>query len=143
MKILADQNIPSVADAFADLGEVVLMPGREIQRQHLLDCQCLITRTVTRVDENLLSGSAVEFVGTATIGTDHIHRPISSKDGNIWKAQPGFPGLDAFLPALITEGHMRRGIPLERLVEMVTINAASPSTSSRRDYCVAGLHGRN
>ena len=72
MKILADQNIPSVADAFADLGEVVLMPGREIKRQHLLDCQCLITRTVTRVDEKLLSGTAVEFVGTATIGTDHI-----------------------------------------------------------------------
>ena len=59
-----------------------------------------------------------------TIGTDHIHRPISSKDGNIWKAQPGFPGLDAFLPALITEGHMRRGIPLERLIGMVTINPA-------------------
>ena len=59
-----------------------------------------------------------------TIGTDHIHRPIASKDGNIWKAQPGFPGLDAFLPALITEGHMRRGIPLGRLAAMVSQNPA-------------------
>jgi len=59
-----------------------------------------------------------------TIGTDHIHRPVSSKEGGIWKAQPGFPGLDAFLPALITEGHLRRGLPLERLVEMVSANPA-------------------
>lgn len=55
-----------------------------------------------------------------TVATDHIHRPVSSKDGGIWKAQPGFPGLDAFLPALFTEGHSRRGIPLARLADMVT-----------------------
>ena len=55
-----------------------------------------------------------------TIATDHIHRPVTSKDGGIWKAQPGFPGLDAFLPALFTEGHARRGIPLARLAGMVT-----------------------
>ncbi len=59
-----------------------------------------------------------------TIGTDHIHRPVSSKEGGIWKAQPGFPGLDAFLPALITEGHAKRGVPIARLVEMVTANPA-------------------
>lgn len=72
MKILADQNIPCVEEAFQDLGEVRLLPGREIEARHLRDCQCLITRTVTRVDADLLAGSAVEFVGTATIGTDHI-----------------------------------------------------------------------
>lgn len=55
-----------------------------------------------------------------TIATDHIHRPPSSKDGGIWKAQPGFPGLDTFLPALLTEGHVRRGIPLTRLIDMVS-----------------------
>ena len=59
-----------------------------------------------------------------TIGSDHIHRPAASKEGNIWQAQPGFPGLDAFLPALITEGHVRRGIALERLVELVSRNPA-------------------
>ena len=72
MKILADQNIPQVAEAFRDLGDVVLMPGREIGPRQLQDCRCLITRTVTRVDAALLQGSPVEFVGTATIGTDHI-----------------------------------------------------------------------
>ena len=59
-----------------------------------------------------------------TVATDHIHRPVSSKDGGIWKAQPGFPGLDAFLPALFSEGHHRRGIPLERLADLVTARPA-------------------
>ena len=48
------------------------MPGRDITAEHLRDCQCLITRTVTRVDAALLADSPVEFVGTATIGTDHL-----------------------------------------------------------------------
>ncbi|MDH3218135.1 MAG: 4-phosphoerythronate dehydrogenase [Gammaproteobacteria bacterium] len=81
MKILADHNIPCVADAFHDLGEVGLMPGRDIRREHLLDCQCLITRTVTRVDEALLAGTPVEFVGTATIGTDHIDLEYLRQNG--------------------------------------------------------------
>lgn len=55
-----------------------------------------------------------------TIATDHIHRPASSKDGGIWKAQPGFPGLDTFLPALLTEGHIKRAIPLPRMIDMVS-----------------------
>ena len=59
-----------------------------------------------------------------TLGTDHIHRPVSSKDGGIWKAQPGFPGLDAFLPAFFTEGHVKRGIPLEQLAKLVTCQPA-------------------
>lgn len=58
-----------------------------------------------------------------TIATDHIHRPIESKDGGIWKAQPGFPGLDTFLPALITEAK-RQGVGLETLVPLVTANPA-------------------
>ncbi len=72
MKIVADQNIPRVADAFRGLGEVELLPGREIAREQLGECRCLITRTVTRVDRDLLDGTPVEFVGTATIGTDHV-----------------------------------------------------------------------
>jgi erythronate-4-phosphate dehydrogenase len=72
VKILADQNIPQVAEAFRDLGEVQLIPGREITRANLRDCRCLITRTVTRVDTALLQDTPVEFVGSATIGTDHI-----------------------------------------------------------------------
>ena len=59
MIIVADQNLRHAATAFADLGEVRLLPGREIRAEHLRDCRCLITRAVTRVDAALLQGSAV------------------------------------------------------------------------------------
>jgi len=72
VNIVADENIPQVAEAFKDIGEVSLIPGRKISRKHLTDCQCLLVRTVTRVNQQLLAGTPVEFVGTATIGTDHL-----------------------------------------------------------------------
>lgn len=80
MKIIADENIPQVREAFSDLGEVELLPGREIERKHLLDCRCLLVRTVTQVDENILHDTPVEFVGTATIGTDHIDQNYLEKN---------------------------------------------------------------
>ncbi|RLA15931.1 MAG: erythronate-4-phosphate dehydrogenase, partial [Gammaproteobacteria bacterium] len=72
VKIVADENIPRVQEAFKDLGEVILLPGRQIERRHLLDCRCLLVRTVTAIDKKLLQDTPVEFVGTATIGTDHV-----------------------------------------------------------------------
>jgi erythronate-4-phosphate dehydrogenase len=72
VNIVADENIPEVELAFAELGKVTLRPGREIEREHLQDCQCLVVRTVTTIDQSLLQDTPVEFVGTATIGTDHV-----------------------------------------------------------------------
>jgi erythronate-4-phosphate dehydrogenase len=72
VNIVADSAIPQIEEALADCGELELLPGREISRRHLADCQCLIVRTLTRVGRELLEGSPVEFVGSATIGTDHV-----------------------------------------------------------------------
>jgi erythronate-4-phosphate dehydrogenase len=72
LNIVADSNIPLVAEAFREVGNVTLIPGRDISREQLLDCNALLVRTVTGVNRELLEGTRVEFVGTATIGTDHI-----------------------------------------------------------------------
>ena len=81
MKIIADQNIPQVESAFNSLGNVEMIPGREITRNHLLDCQCLLVRTVTTVDKNLLQNTPVQFVGSATIGTDHVDLDYLKQQG--------------------------------------------------------------
>lgn len=72
MKIVADENIPYVKEAFGTLGDVVLVPGRAIGPAHVRDADVLLVRSVTRVDERLLRGSCVRFVGSATIGVDHV-----------------------------------------------------------------------
>ena len=72
MKIVADENIPCVAEAFASLGEVTLRPGRAMTAADVRDADILLVRSVTRVGPELLDGSRVRFVGSATIGFDHV-----------------------------------------------------------------------
>jgi erythronate-4-phosphate dehydrogenase len=81
MKIVADENIPFVEEAFGKLGEVVTFPGRQIDSSKVKEADILLVRTVTRVDENLLKGSRVRFVATATIGFDHIDLDYLKKKG--------------------------------------------------------------
>lgn len=71
-KIIIDENISFADRAFNHLGVVETVPGRSISNQLLKDADILIVRSITRVDEHLLKGTNVKFVGTATIGTDHI-----------------------------------------------------------------------
>ena len=72
MKIVADENIPYVKEAFGHIGEVRTMSGRSLSSEALRDADVLLVRSITKVNEMLLEGSSVRFVGTATIGVDHI-----------------------------------------------------------------------
>ena len=72
MKIIADENIIYVNEAFSGLGEVLLYGGRGITNKILRDADVLLIRSITEVNAELLEGTNVKFVGTATIGTDHV-----------------------------------------------------------------------
>ena len=72
MLIIADENIPAAQEAFSAIGEVQTLPGRQMVAADVRDADILLVRSVTRVNERLLSGSNVRFVGSATIGTDHV-----------------------------------------------------------------------
>jgi erythronate-4-phosphate dehydrogenase len=89
MKILADPNIAFVQEAFAELGEVRLVPGRAWTAAQVRDADILLMRSVTRVDEGLLEGSRVRFVGTATSGIDHVNRDYLKRRGIAFAYAPG------------------------------------------------------
>lgn len=89
MRILADENIPLVEAFFAEHGEIRRMPGRSINRAALEQAEVLLVRSVTRVDCELLEGSAVRFVGTCTIGTDHLDIDYFDEAGISWASAPG------------------------------------------------------
>lgn len=72
MKIVVDENVAFAEEAFSKFGEVRLLHGREIDSSVLKDADALIVRSITRINKDLLEGTAVSFVGTATIGTDHV-----------------------------------------------------------------------
>ena len=72
MKIVADADLYRVTDLFEDLGELELVPGRQITKNHLVNADALIVRSVTSVSRELLSKTPIRFVGTATSGVDHV-----------------------------------------------------------------------
>ena len=81
LKIVADENIILASEAFSSLGNVFLLPGRKITNKEVIDADILLVRSVTKVDKNLLNNSKVKFVGTATIGRDHIDQEYLTSQG--------------------------------------------------------------
>ena len=73
MNIVIDENIVFAEEAFSEFGNIKLLNGRFINNSELKNADALIIRSITKVDNNLLNNSKVRFVGTATIGTDHIN----------------------------------------------------------------------
>ena len=74
LRLVADENIPGVEAMFGSGVAVHWVPGRQLSRRQLEAADILLVRSVTRVNAELLEGSPVRFVGTATSGTDHIDR---------------------------------------------------------------------
>lgn len=95
MKIIADQNIPQVDKAFAHIGELQLVDGRQLRAEQLDDAQLLLVRSVTRVNQQLLEHSAVRFVGSATIGTDHVDQVYLQQRGIAFSNAPGCNAISA------------------------------------------------
>lgn len=89
MRIVADENIPLLDEFFASFGEIQRYPGRSIDAACVHDADVLLVRSVTRVDRTLLAGSSVGFVGTCTIGTDHLDLDYFHSRQIAWASAPG------------------------------------------------------
>jgi len=90
MKIVVDDKIPYIREKLAVIAsEVVSLPGAKISADDVRDADALIVRTRTRCDEQLLKGSRVQFVATATIGYDHVDADYLNKAGIRWTNCPG------------------------------------------------------
>ena len=89
IKIVADNKIPFLAGALEGVAQVEYLPGAEITRNHLLDADALITRTRTKCNRDLLEGTSVRFIASATIGYDHIDTDFCREKGIGWTNAPG------------------------------------------------------
>lgn len=89
MKILVDENVPQAEALFGVFGDIQRFAGRGLQASQLGDAQALIVRSVTRVDEALLLNSQVGFVGSCTIGADHLDLEYLKRCGIAAHTAPG------------------------------------------------------
>ncbi len=89
LRVLADENIPEVDTILGPGFDVVRSPGRSLCRGQLGDVDAILVRSVTRVDADLLEGTPVRFVGTATSGIDHVDVGWLQRTGIDFAFAPG------------------------------------------------------
>ena len=90
MKVIVDNKIPFIQEAIEKIAdEVVYLPGKDFTPSQVKDADALIIRTRTKCNRELLEGSKVRFIATATIGFDHIDTDYCHEAGITWTNAPG------------------------------------------------------
>jgi len=89
MKFIIDSEIPFIHGVLEPFGSVLYAPGKDISPDMIKDATALIIRTRTLCNEQLLAGSSVRLIATATIGFDHIDTGYCKKAGIRWVNAPG------------------------------------------------------
>lgn len=90
MKVIVDNKIPYIKEAIERIADkVVFLPGGGFTKEEVVDADALIVRTRTLCNRELLEGSRVKFIATATIGFDHIDVDYCREAGITWTNCPG------------------------------------------------------
>lgn len=89
MLVIADDKIPFLKNILEPFADVEYLPADKITPEKVKDADALLIRTRTKCDQNLLEGSKVKFIGTATIGFDHIDTRYCRANGITWTNAPG------------------------------------------------------
>jgi len=89
MKIVADKNIPYLKGVAEHFGDTFYIAGNEFTKETIADADTLIVRTVTYFGKEILDGTKVKLICTATIGYDHIDIQYCQENGIKWYNAPG------------------------------------------------------
>ena len=118
MKIVVDEKIPFICEALQGMGhEVCSLPGVAISKEDVADAEALFVRTRTRCDASLLEGSKISFIGTATIGYDHIDAAYCADNGIVWSSAAGCNAgaVLQYVQSVVYLWARERGLPLKGL----------------------------
>ena len=89
MKIVADNTIPYLKGIAEPVAEIIYLNSNEFTPAVIQDADALIVRSIDKCTPELLKGSNVKLITTATIGFDHIDTQYCEEAGIIWKNSPG------------------------------------------------------
>ena len=136
MKTVVAETVLFGREAFETLGEVIVVSDRQIGPEHLKDADALIVRSKTKVVPELLAGTNVRFVGTATAGFEHIDFQALEKQGIGWCAAPGCNAdsvADYFTAALLFL-YKNHGVQLEgKTVGIVGVGQVGSRVAARSE----------
>ncbi len=141
MKFVADKAIPHISEAFSTIGTVELLPACEITPATLTNADGLLVRTTTRITQQLLEGSRIKFVGTATIGTDHIDMSYLKKHSIHQTSAPGCnaTAVGEYVLTALLALQQKTGISLHQRT-MGIIGAGNTGTAVRKKAEAIGIN---
>lgn len=138
LNILADENMLMAQEIFSEFGKVSLCPGRSMTAEHLKGVDLLLVRSITQVNETLLKGSPVKFVGTATIGTDHIDQEYLEQNQIGFSNAPGCNAdavVDYVLSAIFYMAEQQGFDPAERTYGIIGVGNVGGRLQKRLESC--------
>ena len=114
LKIIADDKIPFLRGVLEPFAEVQYLPGKDLTKDMVKDIDGIITRTRTKCKKELLEGSRVKIIASATIGYDHIDTRWCEENNIIWKNAPGCNSSSVmqYMTSLLLHFAVRNGISL-------------------------------
>ena len=89
LRILAESSIPYLKGSLEKLGQVAYLPSKEFTKETVREADWLIIRSITKITPDLLEGSRIKLITTATIGFDHIDAKYCEEHGIKWYNSPG------------------------------------------------------
>lgn len=119
MKVIVDNKIPYIKGNIEKIAdEVVYLPGNAFTKEEVKDADALIVRTRTLCNAELLEGSSVKFIATATIGFDHIDVDYCREAGIVWTNCPGCNAgsVEQYVHASLLLLKHRKGLDLKKAV---------------------------
>lgn len=140
MIFLADKEIPFVENAFSSLGQVLLLPTSDIDKKAISKADGLLIRSNKKLCPEILHGSRVRFIGTTTIGKDHIQLPKSNKQKIGFASAPGCNSVavaEFVINALITIAYEKKFSLQKRVLGIV--GAGNTGSALRRRAEALGI----
>lgn len=119
MKVVIDHKIPYIKEAIEKIADdVVYLPGNAFTREAVKDADALIVRTRTQCNRELLEGSRVKFIATATIGYDHIDTAYCRESGIVWTNCPGCNAgsVEQYIRTVLLLLKEKKGLDLQKAV---------------------------
>jgi len=141
MKIVADENMPYVEALFAEFGQIEFVNGRTLTAEKVKDADVLLVRSVTKVDRALIEAATkLVFVGSATIGTDHIDLDYLQQRGIAFSSAPGCnaTAVGEFAFIALLELAKRQGTQLKGKVIGI-VGAGNTGTAAAKCFEAYGL----
>ncbi len=89
LRIVVDKNTPRIVEVFSTLGDVEAIDTAAFASNVVSDADAIFVRSEVKVGPSLLEGSRVKFVGSTTIGIDHLDEQWLRSRGIAYANAPG------------------------------------------------------